>query len=270
MNIKHFSNEEKAKIAYFYEDDGLSSNEVSKIFKCSYHLIVNILIKFFGKEKYQKIVKEHLRENARITGMLPRTQKQIEAARKNGQKLGKLLRTPKQIESSRRNAQKVNKLPKTQKQIEACRRNAQKMAHSPRTAIQIEAARKNVQKLHKLPRTLLQIETSRKNGQKLVEWSITHECWVSGYENQFYEQLLKKKFDEQDIKRQYRLSGLNHPFDFAIPKFKFLIEIDGDYWHKQPNSMKRDAEINEFVWRTYPDWIFYRFGDDDLKRFEII
>lgn len=201
---------------------------------------------------------------------MPKTQKQIEALQRNGQKAGKLLKTPAQKEAARRKCQRVNKLPKTQKQIEASRRNGQIMAHLPRTTLQIETAQKNVQTLHKLPRTSLQIETSQKNGQKLVDWNITHEYWVSGFENRFYEYILRKKFDEKDIKRQYRLLGSNHPFDFAIPKLKFLIEIDGDYWHKQPTKINRDAEINEFVWRTYPDWILYRFDDSDLKRLEVI
>ena len=99
---------------------------------------------------------------------------------------------------------------------------------------------------------------------------VTHKYWVSKPENQFYKQILRRKFNEQDIKQQYFLSGLNHPFDFAIPELKILIEIDGDYWHKQLHKIKRDVEINEFVWRTYPDWRFYRFDDSDLKRLKII
>ena len=172
MKIKYFSVEEKERVAYLYEKDSLSLKEIRKIFKCTEYLIKNTLIIFFGKEKYQKIAKEHLRENIRRVNKLPKTQKQMETCRRNGQKVGKLLKTPTQIEASRATAQRVNKLPKTQKQMETCRRNGQLIAHLPRTPLQIEIARKNVQKLHKLPRTSLQIKTSQKNAQKLVGWNM--------------------------------------------------------------------------------------------------
>ena len=71
-----------------------------------------------------------------------------------------------------------------------------------------------------------------------------------------------------EIKRQFRLVGLNHPFDFAIPKLQILIEIDCKYWHNMPNVKRRDSEINTFVDTT--DWKLFRFSDEKLKSMGVL
>lgn len=94
--------------------------------------------------------------------------------------------------------------------------------------------------------------------------------FVSSWEKKFYDILIKHYQPYYKIKRQFYLKGLNHPFDFAIPDVKILIEIDGIYFHNLYGGKERDAEINEFVWRTYPDWSLFRFDDNDLKNMGLI
>lgn len=93
--------------------------------------------------------------------------------------------------------------------------------------------------------------------------------YVSNPEHLFYLKCLTKFFPIRFIYRQFYLKGLNHSFDFSVPKFKILFEIDGNYFHSLPDRVERDAEINEFVWRTYPDWVLFRFSDENLKGLNI-
>lgn len=39
---------------------------------------------------------------------------------------------------------------------------------------------------------------------------------------------------------QYRVPGINSPFDFAVPESKILIEVDGCYWHGCPLHYQRE------------------------------
>ena len=92
--------------------------------------------------------------------------------------------------------------------------------------------------------------------------------YVSSWEDKFVLLCLSKCFPARFIKQQYRLKGLTHAFDIALPKFKILIEIDGNYFHSF--HTERDAEVNEFLWRTYPSWSLFRFDDSDLKSLNLI
>lgn len=118
----------------------------------------------------------------------------------------------------------------------------------------------------RLPRSLKQKEQI-KNWQKAGQ-EATRELYVSSWEDKFFLICLTKMFFSKDIKRQFYLKGLNHAFDFAIPEFKILFEIDGDYWHNQSERKKRDAKIDNFVNDT--DWILFRYNDEDLKKLEVI
>lgn len=126
---------------------------------------------------------------------------------------------------------------------------AYKTEHKEFTSNQLESVRKNIKKAHE---------------------SLSDFRWISNPEHLFYLKCLTKLFPLRFVKRQFYLKGLNHSFDFALPKFKILIEIDGDYFHSLPGKKERDVEINEFVYRTYPDWILIRYSDNDLKRMDIL
>ena len=93
----------------------------------------------------------------------------------------------------------------------------------------------------------------------------TYKKFISSWEDKFYELLTNHYEPKFKIERQYRMRGLRHQFDLAIPFLKILIEIDGNYYHSLPGVPERDAQINEFVWRTYPDWTLYRYSDEHMK-----
>ena len=86
--------------------------------------------------------------------------------------------------------------------------------------------------------------------------------FTSSWEDTFYE-ILKIQNPDLEIKRQYRISGVNHIFDIAIPELKLLIEIDGDYWHDNPDGRKRDAQIDAFAQEA--EWIIIRINDAILR-----
>ena len=94
--------------------------------------------------------------------------------------------------------------------------------------------------------------------------------FISSWEERFILTCLSKCFPSRFLKQQYRLKGLSHAFDVALPEFKILIEIDGKYFHSLPEHLNRDAGINEFVYRNYPDWTLFRFDDNNLKQFGLI
>lgn len=107
------------------------------------------------------------------------------------------------------------------------------------------------------------------NGRKVAKWNATHHNSVSRPEQAFFELLCSENPNLIILQQKY-LKGLNHPFDIMIPELKQLIEIDGDYTHSRPGVPERDAEINEFVWRTYPDWQLFRYDDADLRKLGIL
>ena len=41
---------------------------------------------------------------------------------------------------------------------------------------------------------------------------------------------------------QFRKTGINHPYDFLLPEFNLLVEIDGTYWHSLPNQKLKDKD----------------------------
>ena len=119
-----------------------------------------------------------------------------------------------------------------------------------------------------LPRSEKQLKAVRENGRENVKKA--HEAsakgiWISSPEHRFFLICLSKMFFLKDIEKQYYLKGLNHAFDFAIPKFKLLFEIDGDYWHR--DRKERDTEIDNFA--KSEGWTVIRFNDAKLRELEI-
>jgi very-short-patch-repair endonuclease len=42
-------------------------------------------------------------------------------------------------------------------------------------------------------------------------------------------------------------NGKSFYLDFYVPKYKLVIECNGDYWHNLPNRIKRDEMLKEFI-----------------------
>ena len=120
----------------------------------------------------------------------------------------------------------------------------------------------------KLPRTKNQMDNINKAWKKHKELhKKIPKRWISSWEDKFYNRITK--FIKKDcIKRQFRLSGFRHPFDFAIPKLKILIEIDGKYFHCLPEHIARDKIINEYAQKV--GWELFRYDDDKLKLLGVI
>lgn len=91
---------------------------------------------------------------------------------------------------------------------------------------------------------------------------------VETWEDSFYKKILCKNYDKKDIKRQFYLLAFDHPFDFAIPRLKLLIEIDGDKWHKTKKAQKRDVEIDAVAKNA--GWKLQRYHDEDLQKMGVI
>ena len=205
------------------------------------------------------------------------TEKMLDAHIKQLEDLHKLPRTEKQIkqikERQKAGTEASAKLPRTEKQLEASRESIGKAqeasAKMPRTEKQFkqikEMQKAGIEASAKLPRTEKQLEASRENVIKMHEKNAKNYNYVSRPEQAFFELLCSQNPDLIILQQQY-LKGLNHPFDIMIPELKILIEVDGDYTHSRPGRKERDAEINEFVWRTYPDWQLFRFDDEDLRK----
>lgn len=167
--------------------------------------------------------------------------------------------TPKMIEQVRRAAEIAHSIPRSEKQLEQFK----KIEELGRKAAHEVFLQKVVSVAWKKPRTQKQIDTSRRNGKNAIK---NNKNFISSWENRFYSEFLALLYPQKIIEQQYFIKEINHYFDFAIPYFRILIEIDGKYWHQF--HQKRDNEIDDFAQNN--NWILIRFDDDDLKRMNII
>lgn len=72
--------------------------------------------------------------------------------------------------------------------------------------------------------------------------------------------IVKEQLDELGIKyiQQKRVSDgeRNYFLDFYIPRYKLVIECNGDYWHNLPDKKERDKNLKEYVESTGRKIIF--------------
>ena len=63
------------------------------------------------------------------------------------------------------------------------------------------------------------------------------------------EREFKEWLNERGVEyvEQYRKVGNAHPYDFLLPKYNLLVEIDGHYWHSLPHQIKKDREQVDFA-----------------------
>ena len=51
---------------------------------------------------------------------------------------------------------------------------------------------------------------------------------------------------------QYRHVGNGHPYDFFLPKYNLLVEIDGTYWHSFPKQQLKDQQhVDDAIKKGY-------------------
>ena len=102
----------------------------------------------------------------------------------------------------------------------------------------------------------------KKGHKKSIKAFSYQSSWEKNYERNVLLPL------NESYKKQFRLKNFNHPFDFAIPKWKLLIEIDSDYWHSFPKAIKRDKEVSAFVEKS--EWNMIRITEENLKEWGIV
>jgi len=83
------------------------------------------------------------------------------------------------------------------------------------------------------------------------------------------ETLIEKLIEQELIKRnikfikQFPMPGIG-VIDFVIPEKRIAIEADGDYWHRLPSVIKRDA--NKDLKLSFSGYKTYRFWEKDIKK----
>lgn len=148
------------------------------------------------------------------------------------------------------------KLPPTEKQLEVRRENGRKVGKIPQFGENNSMYGKHHSDATKRKITDSLLENAKENG------------FISSWEDKLFEKHLKKVYFLFKIERQYRIHGVNHPFDFGIPELMFLFEVDGDHWHDNPEAKKKDAEIDRIA--KSKGWSVIRFNDARLKKLNII
>lgn len=61
---------------------------------------------------------------------------------------------------------------------------------------------------------------------------------------------------------QYRIG--KYACDFVLLQYKLIIEVDGDYWHSLPQSIKRDKIKDISLLKN--GWTILRFKEKDIKK----
>ena len=83
---------------------------------------------------------------------------------------------------------------------------------------------------------------------ELAEWC--YKVQLGKLNNNIYDSKLENRFCEllNDLNisyiRQFHLKGSTHPYDFRLLNTKIIIEINGDYWHANPNKYNEDDIIS--------------------------
>ena len=101
---------------------------------------------------------------------------------------------------------------------------------------------------------------------------------ISNLEKEF-EEILKSKFNlecDVDYYPQFYVREIKGLFDFKLSGKKILIEVDGDYWHCNPNTkfkepkyaaqfsnLKKDKKKKE--WCNENGYTLLKFWEDDIK-----
>lgn len=92
--------------------------------------------------------------------------------------------------------------------------------------------------------------------EKYVPEFCSRQCEVTGLRSKKKEKFSRRKRNKtskeerefgnilakfyRGLKRQYRVRGYYHNYDFYVPELGMLVEYSGVYWHSKPNVRKRD------------------------------
>lgn len=100
----------------------------------------------------------------------------------------------------------------------------------------------------------------RQRIEKYIPEFCSKDCEISGLRSKRMNKFIKRKKpktskEEREfgnilykfyggLKRQYRLKGYYHNYDFYIPELGTIIEYDGQYFHSKPGQRLRDLKHN--------------------------
>lgn len=87
---------------------------------------------------------------------------------------------------------------------------------------------------------------SKEYREKLIEYG--HLSYKSRrVKDTCYEESFKKFLEENEIIyfEQWRRIGNKHPYDFLLPEYNLLVEIDGSYWHEMEKQKTKDLKQME-------------------------
>lgn len=77
-----------------------------------------------------------------------------------------------------------------------------------------------------------------KKDLSVIDDSPVISCGTSKLEEYFMHYFLDKLGLEYIY--QYKVEAIGRVYDFFLPKHRLIIEIDGDYWHSNPNKYKKN------------------------------
>lgn len=106
-------------------------------------------------------------------------------------------------------------------------------------------------------RSKTEIQTERMKCPKIrehlrkcsVDAYLTRRKFSTGPELHFEEWLNRKNIR---FITQYRKIGNKHPYDFFLPDYNLIVEIDGHYWHSKPEQKKKDIiQTKEAIAKGY-------------------
>lgn len=110
--------------------------------------------------------------------------------------------------------------------------------------------------------------------QKVKKIKTPEELDGSGLESYFRINILDKL--EIEYFQQFEAKSIGRFYDFYLPKHNVLLEIDGDYWHKNPTIyespinaiQKRNARVDKLKdkWALMNGFVLIRIWESDIKK----
>ena len=80
-----------------------------------------------------------------------------------------------------------------------------------------------------------------RNRERLIELYVSRRKYGTKPERDFEHWLRENNIE---FESQYRRVGNKHPYDYFLPQYNLLVEIDGHYWHSKPEQKIKDRKHN--------------------------
>ena len=78
---------------------------------------------------------------------------------------------------------------------------------------------------------------------------------------------VRGELDQLGIKHKAQYKFGPYTFDFYLPEFSILLEVQGEYWHSLPDNVIRDQQKYSFIANNYPELqVRYIMALDTIKK----